>query len=103
MINITQDQLAKPPKKIGKIGDTPVMEAVTKGGFHMVGCMRKGKWETLGTGSHPALARHVAQTIEPKLEITELSKSDHVDPRHYAALVPGYAEVTQRMRRLRGF
>lgn len=101
MINVTQDQLADKPKKIGKVGETPVYHAVTKGGFHMVMMMRKGSLLTLGTGSHKALSRHVAEQVEPKLEWTELTKADYVDPRHFQHLVPKYLELTRRMRGLR--
>lgn len=102
MISVTQDQLADKPKKVAKLGETPVFQAVTKGGFYIVGMMKNGSFLTIGTGSHKALARHVAEQVEPKLQWTELSKADYVDPRHFRHLVPKYVELARRMRALRG-
>lgn len=89
-------------KRIGKVGDVPVYEIATTGGLHMIlkASGANGKPEMLGTGSHRAIARHIAKRKEPRLELNELSKSDWLDPNHYAHLLPKYEELTDRMRAL---
>jgi hypothetical protein len=84
-------------KKIGKLGSDPVIEIGTKGGFHLVVCARKGCVTTLGTGSHPAIARHIAKKKEPEIEFTELSKGDEVLFEHYQFLLPKYELITQKI------
>lgn len=76
-MNITQEQLAGSHKKIGELEGMPVMENYTKGGLHFVFAVKKnGSTRILGTGSHKAIARHIAQVENPECTITELSKSE---------------------------
>lgn len=91
-------------KKIGDLDGDKVFELGTKGGLHLVVVMRKsGKSETLGAGPHPAVARHIATKREPKINMTELSKSDFVEERFYQHLLSKYEEVTESIRQLQGF
>lgn len=92
-MDISSEHLAY-KKKVGKIGDLPVWELATTGGLHLIVAMRGGRIETLGTGPHRAVARHIARKREPKLELTELSKSDHVDVEHFQILLPEYEALT---------
>lgn len=88
-------------KKIGTLRGKPVVEIKTTGGFHMVVTSNsEGGFETLGTGPHKAVARHIAKKREPELEITELSKADHVDEAHFARLLPEYEALTDKIRKL---
>lgn len=90
-------------KKIGKVGDDAVYEIGTKGGLHMVVALRKKGPETLGTGSHRAIALHLAMQREPEMVVTALSKSDHVELRYFEHLLPRYEEETRRIRAMQGF
>jgi isocitrate lyase len=100
-MNITKEQL-KYHKKIGKLNGRAVFELATKGGFHMVVAPKGTGFETLGTGSHPALARHIAGNREKDIVWTELSKSDWVSPSDFAELIPKYEEITHQIRRAQG-
>lgn len=89
-------------KKVGKIGDSPVFELATTGGLHLIVGTRGGKFETLGTGPHRAVARHIARKHAPEIQWSELSKADHVEEAHFAHLLPRYEELTDQMRKLQG-
>jgi hypothetical protein len=81
-------------KRIGTLDGKPVVEVVTSGGLFMVVYQKSGTVETLGTGPHRAVARYIAKKREPKLEITELSKSDYVDEAAILSVVPKYEKLT---------
>jgi len=87
-------------KKIGHIGDSPVWEVGTKGGFHLVMAQHSGKLETLGVGPHRAVARHLAKKNAPTMVITELSKSEHVEEQFLVGpIMDKYEDVTNRIRK----
>lgn len=98
-MDITSEHLAS-KKQIGKIKDLPVWELATTGGLHLIVAMRGGRIETLGTGPHRAVARHIAMKREPDLVLTELSKSDHVDVEHFQVLLPEYEALTDDFNRV---
>jgi hypothetical protein len=76
-MNVSRDQFASRPQEIGTFKGQPVMEVALKGGLHLVFAVKKnGGTETLGTGSHRAVARFVAEKENPDLAITELTKSE---------------------------
>jgi hypothetical protein len=107
MEKIEPKLLEGPPVKVGKLGKKDVFQYKTKGGLYMVGVPKVGGMEILGSGPHRAVARIVAEKNTEKkneeaLEWTELSKSDHVPPEHYAFILPEYEELTERMRKLNG-
>lgn len=80
MTNITPNQIKK-TKKVGELDGQPVIEGETKGGlFFLMTKTASGSTKTLGTGSHPAVAAHIAERDFPKLKLTELSKSESLDP-----------------------
>ncbi|CAB4127175.1 hypothetical protein UFOVP75_74 [uncultured Caudovirales phage] len=83
-------------KKIGKLGEDPVWELSTHGGYNMVVSTRNGKVNTLGVGPHRAIARHIAMKREPSLVITELSKADHVDAVFFEHLLSKYEAETDQ-------
>lgn len=100
---IPQNQVQS-KKKIGTVDSDPVWEVALKGGLHL--CIRahkSGRSETLGAGSHRAVARHIAQKKEPKLVITELNKAEYVPLDVIAPLLPKYEALTDAFRRQQGF
>mgnify|MGYP000904811848 CR=1 FL=1 len=100
-MNLTREQLQY-HKKVGKLNGRPVFEIATKGGFHMIVAPKGTGYETLGTGPHRAVARHIAEKTEKEILWTELSKSDWVDPADFADLIPKYEEVTRYIRSVQG-
>jgi hypothetical protein len=92
-VNVTEKHIAS-KKRIGTLDGKPVIEVVTSGGLYMVVYQKSGAVETLGTGPHRAVARYIAKRREPKLEITELSKSDHVEESAILSVVAKYEKLT---------
>jgi len=84
------------------IGSNPVIELMTKGGLHMIITARGGKFETLGVGSHRAVARHIASQ-KADVVWTELSKADYVPPEDYTLLLTTYEAMTEQIRKAQGF
>lgn len=84
-------------KKIGTLRGRPVFEIATKGGYHLVCSVQPGGIEYHGSGPHRAVARFIAKKRSPDMLITELSKSDHVEPEHFARLVPQYETMTDQL------
>lgn len=97
-MNIPANQISY-KKQIGKLDGDPIIEMATKGGLHLIIASRKGKAETLGTGSHRAIARHIAEKKEPKIEWTELAKSDQLELSYFQHLLPKWEEITEDFRK----
>lgn len=87
-------------KKIGMLGKRPVIEIATTGGLHLLVCAKADGVETLGAGPHRAVARHIARKRFKDLQITELSKSDWIDPSCFQHLLPEWEQTTDRLRSL---
>jgi hypothetical protein len=83
-------------KQIGLYKGSPVYECATTGGFHIIVGRKGNELHTFGTGSHRAIARHIARKREPELVITEMSKADEVPLEAFGHLVPGYEALTDR-------
>jgi hypothetical protein len=100
-MNIEPKQLKGKPRKIGKLDDAEVFEAETKGGLYIV-MAKSGKngLKTLGTGSHRAVARNIAEREHPSLRITELSKSESMDAEALRAELPAALVLTRRIQAL---
>lgn len=96
---ISPDQIAY-KKRIGKLGGDAVFEVGLIGGLHMVLKASGGKTHTLGAGPHRAVARHIARKRNPELELTELSKSDHLEPHLYEGILPKYEALTDELLKL---
>lgn len=103
-MQISRQQMASKPKKVGKLNGKDVFHLPLKGGLHMiVGASEKAAgFETLGTGPHPAVARHIAMKKQPDIMWTELNKADYVEPEHYQHLLPKYEAMTDAIRRRNG-
>lgn len=78
------------------------MEFSTKGGFHIVVAPKGNSFETLGTGPHRAVARHIARKHHKDIQWTDLAKGDWIDPAHFESIVPKYEAITNQMRKLHG-
>ena len=91
-------------KKVGKLDGNPVIEVGLKGGLHLIFAAKHGKFETLGAGPHRAVARYIAKKkTEDKIEFTDLSKSDFIEPEHFADILPRYEAITDAFRARQGF
>lgn len=99
-MNVTPQQLKGRPKKIGDLEGDPVMEVETKGGLFILMTKSGGKPKTLGTGSHPAVARHIAERDFPAMKLTELSKSESLDPQLLRSEAHRYLPLTRRLQAL---
>lgn len=85
-------------KRVGEDAGDPVHEIATVGGLHLIVAVRKKGTETLGIGSHRAVARHLATKKARALQWTELSKSEHVEERFIQHLIPKWDAVTEAQR-----
>ncbi len=83
-------------KRIGHLNGKPVIEVITTGGFHMLLVSKGQGMETLGTGPHKVVARHIAKKRNQDLVLTELAKSDYIAPEFYQHLLPHYEALTDR-------
>jgi isocitrate lyase len=99
-MNLTENQI-KAKKRVGRIGSNPVVELITKGGLHMIVAAKSGGFETLGVGSHRAVARHIAGQ-KADITWTELSKADPVAAEHFAHILPKYEALTEQIRAAQG-
>lgn len=97
-MNLTTNQIDEKPKKVGDLRGRPVFHLRTKGGLHVLVMAKGASFETLGTGPHRAVARHIAQKHEPGIVWSELSKADHVNPESFQLILPKYEELTNALR-----
>jgi hypothetical protein len=101
MQNISKEHIEY-RKQVGFLKGRPIIELKTTGGFYMIVASKDGGFETLGTGPHKVVARHIAKKREGDIEWSELSKADHIEPEHFAFCLPEYEGLTSRMRKLEG-
>lgn len=94
-MDITANQLKGKPKKVGELDGAPVMQAETKGGFFILMTKSDGKAKTLGTGSHPAVAWSIAERDFPRVKLSELSKSEQLEPTVLRNEVKKWTPVTR--------
>ena len=88
-------------KTIGTLDGHPVVEVATKGGYHLVCQLRGRAIEYLGNGPHRAVARFIAKKHHRGLKITELSKSEDLDPATFMHMVPRYEREREIIRNYR--
>ena len=82
-------------KSVGKWNSKPVIEVGLKGGLFLLFCQKNGKMETIGSGPHRAVARHIAKRMsENEIEFTDLNKADFIEPVHFEHLLPYYEALT---------
>jgi hypothetical protein len=99
MPTVTERHIAS-KKRVGTLDGKPVVELLTTGGLYMIVMNKNGTVETLGTGPHRAVARFIAKKREPKLVVTELSKSDWLDEAAILSVVPKYEQLADRFNEL---
>jgi hypothetical protein len=88
-------------EQIGELDGNDVYEIVTKGGLYLDVVMKKdGQLSVLSTGSHKAIARHIAQKDNPELKITKLTKSESLPPQILEANLPEFIELTKKMQEM---
>ncbi|GAC1692518.1 MAG: hypothetical protein NVS9B9_14870 [Ktedonobacteraceae bacterium] len=97
-MNIQEKELAKPPKRIGKLGTSPVFHLVTLGGLHLHVLGKGGSFEVISSGPHRAICQHISQKRHPEVEWTELSKGDYIDPQCFGPILPEYEALTDLLR-----
>lgn len=98
MDTVDTNQIAS-KQQIGETRDgEPVYEVELKGGLVLVSAVRKsGRAETLGAGSHRAIARHIAKKKEQGFKLTVLEKSTYPEE-VLAPHLPNWEEVTDNIR-----
>lgn len=94
-MNIKEDEIES-KKQVGRIGEAPIVQVGLKGGLFLLFARRKGKIDTLGAGSHPAIARHIAKAKEPTIEWLDLAKADWPQPHDFHHLLGKYEAETER-------
>jgi hypothetical protein len=101
------EHLAGRPRRVGRIGRSPVLAATTTGGLSLIFVSKDGKTlDGIGAGSLPEVARWVAEKRNPGLVWEELQKSEPLPYEAFGHLVPKYeaytdllAEACRRVRR----
>lgn len=101
MDNISSEQISY-RKKVGTLDGNSVIELATKGGLHLIVMAKLGKVETIGTGPHRAVARHIALKRHPGIKWSDLNKSDYVDVVHFSPVLPKYEALTLAFRKAEG-
>lgn len=99
-MQIDRKQIDEKPKKVGNLNGKPIFHIRTKGGLHVLVMQKNGTYETLGTGPHRAVARHIASKHEPEIVWSELSKSDHCSVDQFEFVLPKYEAITDALRAL---
>jgi hypothetical protein len=91
-----QPQEIEYKERIGHTEDgNPIMELGLKGGLHIVCSVRGPKIDYLGVGPHRAVARYLAKKRMPSITLTQLAKSDWVDPASFSAtMLEKYESIT---------
>jgi hypothetical protein len=85
-------------KTIGRAGRRLLLGIGTIGGLHLVvAATPRGDIETLGTGSHPDVARYIASKNH-NVEFDDLSKSGSLEPDAFADVLPEYEAMTETIR-----
>ena len=103
-MQLTKEHIAR-KAQVGRISlkgkERPVMEIATTGGLWMEVAQDGNNTVVLGAGPHRAVARHIAESQHKGLEWTELSKSEYVDPKLFADILPEYVELTNQFNRVK--
>ena len=103
MLSVQPQEISK-KKQIGHLDESPVYQLDLKGGLYVIIKAKEGgSVELLGSGAHHLVAKAVAKKIHPRLVITELMKSEGIEPSHFERLVPYYVNMTNELnKRLNG-
>lgn len=98
-MNINENEVES-KKKVGKLNGAPVVEVGLRGGLWLIFAKTNGsKFEAVGAGPHRAVARHIAKKrTEGKIEFSDLSKADYVEPEHFEWCLGTYEAFTDEVR-----
>ena len=99
---ITQNQIKGKPKKVGLLKGKDVFHTVTKGGLHLLSVVDGQKRETIGSGPHVGISRHVAMKSHPDLQWTSLNKADWINADDCPEIVEKYERLTVALRKREG-
>lgn len=86
-------------KNIGTVDGHPVIELGLKGGYHIVCALRGPHVDYLGVGPHRAVARYMAKKRNSHVQITEMSKSEDLDPSLFQSILPKWERVLEAFRK----
>ena len=90
--------------RIGTARGHSVLAIKMIGGLHLIALNKDaGNWETLGAGSHSAVARYIASRNCPDIVWDELKKSNEPQYDDFKDLLPKYQEITNQMRAIQGY
>jgi hypothetical protein len=82
---------------IGKLGNKTLWGVSTVGGLHLVEARSPdGSKQVIGAGSHRAVARMTAKRMHQDIEWSVLEKSQEIDERDVADILPFWLEVVKR-------
>jgi hypothetical protein len=95
-MNIPRNQISY-RKRIGSAGRHSLYGIGVIGGLHIVA---NDEGEILGMGSHPLMARHIAKKHASDVTFSDMAKSEAIDPRDFADLLPHWESETDRIRKL---
>ena len=87
-------------KQIGYLHNSPVWYVRTKGGLNLCLAWKNGKIETLGAGSHKAVAKFIARKHHPDIQFNDLEKGEDLDPRCFMDIIPKYELLTRELSQL---
>lgn len=73
------------------------------GGLHLIALQKDGGFETLGAGSHSAVARYLAERNCPDIVWDELKKSSEPTYEDFKDILPKYEAITNQMRAIQGY
>ena len=95
-MNIPSNQV-KSKKEVGTLDGSKVFQIGTVGGLFLC-VVAKSTPEVIGVGPHPGIARFLARKRCPDISFTALEKSEILDPKDFADLVPTYEDLTNKFR-----
>lgn len=84
-------------KKIGMLGDKPVVALGVIGGLHVVVLSNGAKVEPIGASPHRGMAKFLASKRHPDIVFDELEKSERFDPAECPDMVAEYDRFTSRL------
>ena len=90
-------------KRIGSANGHSVLGIHLIGGLHLVALSKDSGFETLGAGSHAAVARYLAERNCPGIVWDELEKSSQPTYEDFRDLLPKYELITNQMREIQGY
>lgn len=90
----------KNKRRVGTLEGKDVIEVETTGGFHMLVVSKGAGMETLGTGPHKCVSRHIASKRFPRLQLHELAKGEYIEPSLFQHQLPKYEALTDLCNKL---